>query len=352
MQAKQCSTSKVLVIGAQGVLGGLLAQEFKTARWAVVRSGRRPDPGAGFRHVDLDEPETVAAAIGDADVVVNTVPDPGLTAEKMMLDRGGLVINVSAMPAEAGRCLRHEAGTARGTVVMNAGIAPGVTSLIAADLLAAHPEADEVELVFTVSTRSTSGPAGGDFGHRGLTTVGRHRTKVIPLPPPFGPRRCLGFAEPDGGWLGSVVGDRVVSPYVCIAERTTHRAMLGLNKAGLMSRLPRAAFGSPPSTDGGGASEEPVAHWVAVLRRGERIAARTLECRDDYGCAAAAAVVFARTLIADGAGSALPRGVFDPEDLLSLDGLAPALREHGIAVNQSVTTSRAEPARAPAGLSP
>lgn len=79
MQAKQCSTSKVLVIGAQGVLGGLLAQEFKTARWAVVRSGRRPDPGAGFRHVDLDEPETVAAAIGDADVVVNTVPDPGLT---------------------------------------------------------------------------------------------------------------------------------------------------------------------------------------------------------------------------------------------------------------------------------
>ena len=352
-QAKQCSTSKVLVIGAQGVLGALLAQAFKTAGWAVVRSGRRPDPGAGFRHVDLDEPETVAAAIGDADVVVNTVPDPGLTAERMVLDRGGLVINVSAMPAEAGRRLRHEAGTARGTVVMNAGIAPGVTSLIAADLLAAHPEADEVELVFTVSTKSTSGPAGGDFGHRGLTTVGRHRTKVIPLPPPFGPRRCLGFAEPDGGWLGSVVGDKMVSPYVCIAERTTHRAMLGLNKAGLMSRLPRAAFGSPPSTDGGGASEEPVAHWVAVLRRGERIAAQTLECRGDYRCAAAAAVVFARTLIAGGAGSALPRGVFDPEDLLSLDGLAPALREHGIAaVNQPVTTSRAEPARAPARLNP
>ena len=90
-----------------------------------------------------------------------------------------------------------------------------------------------------------------------------------------------------------------------------------------MSRLPRAAFGSPPSTDGGGTSEEPVAHWVAVLRQGERIAAQTLECRGDYRCAAAAAVVFARTLIADGAGSALPRGVFDPEELLSLDGPGP-----------------------------
>ena len=314
--------------------------------------GAGPIPAPASATFDLDEPETVAAAIGEADLVVNTVPEPGLTAERMVLDRGGMLINVSAMPAEAGRCLRREAATARGTVVMNAGIAPGLTNLIAAGLLATHPEADEVELVFTVSTRSTSGRAGGDFGHRGLTTAGRHRTKVIPLPPPFGVRRCLGFAEPDGGWLGSVVGDRAVSPYVCIAERTTHRAMLGLNKAGLMSRLPRAAFGSP-STDRGDVSEEPVAHWIAVLRRGERIAAQTLECRGDYRGAAAGTAVFARTLIADGAGSALPRGVFDPEDLLSLDRLAPALREHGIAaVNQSVTTSRAEPAPALAGLNP
>lgn len=352
-RAKQRSTSRVLVIGAQGVLGGLLVQAFETAGWAVVRTGRRPDPGAGFRHVDLDEPETVAAAIGAADVVINVVPDPSLIAEKMVLDRGGVLINVSAMPAEAGRRLRQEARAARGTVVMNAGIAPGVTNLIAADLLAAHPEADEVELAFTVSTRSTSGRAGGDFGHRNLTTVGRHRTKVIPLSQPFGLRRCLGFAEPDGGWLGTFIGDRVVSPYVCIAERTTHRAMLALNKAGLMSRLPRAAFSSPPRTDGSGASSEPVAHWVAVLRQGERIAAKSLECRGDYRCAAASTVVFARALMAGGAGSAVPPGVFNPEDLLCLDGLTSALREQGIAaVNQPVTASGAESTPAPAGRNP
>ena len=50
-QAKHCSTSRVLVIGAQGVLGGIAAQAFESAGWAVVRSGRRPDPSAGFRHV-------------------------------------------------------------------------------------------------------------------------------------------------------------------------------------------------------------------------------------------------------------------------------------------------------------
>lgn len=352
-QTKQYNTSRALVIGAQGVLGGLLAQAFQTAGFAVVRAGRRPDPGAGFRHVDLDEPETVAAATGDADVIINVVPDRRLTAERMVLDRGGLLINVSAMPAEAGRRLRQQAGTARGTVVMNAGIAPGVTNLIAADLLAAHPEADEVELAFTVSTRSTSGRAGGDFGHRNLTTVGRHRTKVIPLPQPFGRRRCLGFAEPDGGWLGSVAGGRVVSPYLCIAEKATHRAMLAFNKAGLISRLPRAAFGSPPRTGAGDASDEPVAHWIAVLKQGERIAAQTLQCRGDYRCAAASTVVFARALIAGGAGGALPRGVFDPGDLLSLDALAPALRQYGIAaVNEPMTASSAKAAPAPAGVNP
>ena len=48
-QAKQYDTSQALVIGAQGVLGGLLAQAFETDGWTVVRAGRRPGPGAGFR---------------------------------------------------------------------------------------------------------------------------------------------------------------------------------------------------------------------------------------------------------------------------------------------------------------
>lgn len=352
-QAKPCRTSRVLVIGAQGVLGALIVRAFETAGWTVAGAGRRPGPGTGFCHVDLDEPMTVAAAIEEAHVVINVVPDRGLTAERMVLDRGGMLINVSAMPAGAGRRLRQETRTAQGTVVMNSGIAPGVTNLIAADLLAAHPEADEIELAFTVSARSTSGRAGGDFGHRNLTTVGRHRTKIIPLPQPFGPRRCLGFAEPDGGWLGSVAGDRTVSPYICIAEKVTHRALLALNKACLLSRLPRAAFGSPLKTEQGDPSDEPVAHWVAVLQRGERIAAQTLECRGDYRGAAASAVVFARALMARDAGDTLPRGVFDPEDLLSLDDLAPALREEGIAaVDQSVTSDGAELLPTHAGLNP
>src|ERR1700684_2229021 len=120
---------RVLVIGAQGVLGSLLSGAFAQAGWSVLRGGRRPDEGADFRHVDLDEPETVARAGSEVDVIVTAVPDLGLTAERMVLDRGGLLINVSALPARAGRELRARTSRARGTVVMNAGIAPGVTNL-------------------------------------------------------------------------------------------------------------------------------------------------------------------------------------------------------------------------------
>ena len=97
---------RVLIIGSQGVLGSLLVDAFTATGWAVLRGGRRPDERPDFRPLDLNEPETVAAAIADADLVINTVPDSGLTAENMVLDRGGMLINVSAMPVEPGRHLR------------------------------------------------------------------------------------------------------------------------------------------------------------------------------------------------------------------------------------------------------
>ena len=61
---------------------------------------------------------------------------------------------------------------------------------------------DEVELVFTVTAKGTGGAASADFAHRGFTGQGHHRVKQVTLPEPFGSRRVLGFAEPDGGWLG------------------------------------------------------------------------------------------------------------------------------------------------------
>lgn len=207
-----------------------------------------------------------------------------------------------------------------------------MTNLIAAELIESHPTADEVELVLTVSTKSTVGAAGGDFGHRNLTAIKRHRTTVVPLPEPFGERRCLGFAERDGGWLGASAGGRTVRSYVCFAERAAERAILLANRLGMISRIPRAALGSPRSAQGREASSEPIAHWIAVLECGRRIAARTLRCAGDYQCAAASTVLVAEALSGAGLDSPPAAGVFSLEELIRLERLAPALADVGIRV--------------------
>jgi NAD(P)-dependent dehydrogenase (short-subunit alcohol dehydrogenase family) len=325
--------NRALVIGAQGVLGGLLATELSQRGWEVAPAGRRPGGAPGFCHVDLDEPESLAAALRDVDLVVNAVPDPVLTAERMVLSRGGLLINVSALPDEAGRQLRRQTAGARGTVIMNAGVAPGVTNLIAADLLEEHPEADEVELVFTVSVGANPGRAGREFAHRGLTAVTHHRTARIPLPEPYGTRRCLGFAEIDAGWLSSLAGEREVSPYLCIAEAPVHAALLAINRTRLMAKLPRSALvNSSGSSADRPAGRERIAHWIGVRSDHRLLAARTLQCRGDYRAAASATAVFARALHDDAKTAAPPPGVFDPQELLSLHRLSDALERAGITV--------------------
>lgn len=318
-------THRALVIGASGVLGSLTVEALAAAGWAVRSGVRRPGRAARSVEIDLDRPASVAAALRPDELVVNTVPHPGLLAERHVLDHGGTLINVSALPAAAARSLRAIAAGARGTVLMNAGLAPGVTSLVAADMLRLHPDADELEIVLTLSTTIPRGPAGADFVHRGLTAVGRHRTVRVPLPAPFGERLCVGFGERDAGWLGGVAEGRLVRLYVCVVEPAAHEQVLSENAAGRMRALPRSLL--RPGDAGGG--QEPVAHWIAALRRGRRLSARTVECRGDFRSAARSTLVFADAL----SGPRRRTGCFGPEEICALPDVAAALRDAGIAVS-------------------
>jgi hypothetical protein len=316
-----------LVIGARGTLGSLVADAFEHAGWEVRRGSRGDDGGV---LVDLDRPETVAAALDGADVAVNTVPHTGLSAERAVLERGGALIGVATLPFAVTQSLREEAGAgsaARGTVVLNAGIAPGVTNLVAADLLREHPSADEVEIALTFAAGGVNGRAGREFAHRGLAATRRHRTATIPLPEPFGERRCLEFAEGERGWLGAVAADRAVRTYACFSERPIHATLLALNRIGATGAFARVAAVAGPKGPPRRPSSEPIAQWVAVLRGGERLAARTVEAKGDYVSTAAVALALAERLREAGA-----PGCFDPEELFGLEELAPRLREAGVEV--------------------
>jgi hypothetical protein len=211
---------------------------------------------------------------------------------------------------------------------MNAGLAPGVTTIVAADLLRRRPEASELEIVYTFSLAIPRGPASVHFIHRGLTAVARHRTALVPLPTPFGERRCLGFGEGDAGWLGGIAEGRLVRQYVCVAEQALHERLLELNEAGAMNHLPRALIGPPKRSAQPAADGDRVAHWIAATRGGRRLEARTVECEGDFVHAARSVVVFAEALLSP----ERQRGCFQPEEICTLSGIETKLQADGIAV--------------------
>lgn len=335
MQSRKAK--RVLIVGARGELGRLTVRAFQASGWEVRRGTRAPVAN-GDIGVALDRVDSVRAAARDHELIINAVSHFDLLIERAVLEHGGALINISALPAAASRSLRAVSGGARGTVILNAGFAPGVSNLVAADLLRAHPEADELELVLTISALATRGPAGASFVDHGLRVLPRHRTAVVPLPEPFGESDCVGFCEDDAGWLGGVAEGRVVRVYLRLFEPAAQQCLLAQNSAGALTAL----SGCPtvtPTPAGGRASDEPVAHWIAAKQRGRRLAARTLECSGHYAHAAKCALVFAENLLGE------PRkgGCFDPEEVFTMHELEPKLVRSGIS---TVDRSGAGAARA------
>jgi NAD(P)-dependent dehydrogenase (short-subunit alcohol dehydrogenase family) len=343
-------TNRALVIGAQGVLGAFMVDAFEAAGWVVRSGARRPRPGQIA--IDLGLRDSIAAAMDEHELVVNTVPHPDLLAERYILEHGGALINVSDLPAAAARSLRAVAGGARGTVVMNAGLAPGVTTIVAGHLLGLHPAASELEIVFTLSLSASRGPESVNFIHRGLTAVPRHRTALVRLPSPFDERHCLGFGEGDAGWLGGVAEGRIVRQYVCVAEPAVHERLLALNSAGAMTNLPRSIIEAREQGADGTAGNEPVAHWVAAIRAGRRLDASTVECVGGSLSTARSTLVFADALRSEPP----PSGCFNPEEIWTLTGIeakAASRRNLGriTAVNRVEDRGDAGAARASSPLS-
>lgn len=315
-----------LIVGARGELGRLTARAFQASGWEIRRGIRQP-VAEGDVGVALDRLDSVRAAARDHELIINAVPDSDLLIERAVLEYGGSLINISTLPAAASRALRAVAGGSRGTVILNAGFVPGVSNLVAADLLRAHPEADELELVLTISAIATRGPAGAAFVDHGLRVLARHRTAAVPLPEPFGMGECVGFSEDDAGWLGGVAEGRVVRVYVRLTEPAAHESLVAQNRAGELI----ASSGCPmftPTPSGGRPSREPVAHWIAARARGRLLVARTLECAGHYAHAARCALVFAENLVEQ------PRngGCFDPEEVFTLNELNPRLAGAGVCI--------------------
>lgn len=346
------SPTRVLVIGGYGFLGATIATAFAQAGWHVSRGSRSPHTN-GATHVNLDEPDTVRRAAATMDVVVNTVPDTDFVAEKAVLRDGGLMLNVATLDQRPLRDLRDHAAqqSLPGTVVVNAGLAPGITNLVICDLLRKYPQADAVEIVMALQTTGMSGKYGVHFVHENLVTATKdgarvryHATSRIPLPQPFGTRTCFSFAESQDGWLLGAAGNRALHTYGYIDNPALHNAILALNTLRLLPLLPRTPLQWGHRTKPDDETTEPVAHWLAVLHRGSRIAARTVRCCGDYRRTAAATLVTAEALLSSHGSRA--GGCFGIEEVLALNQIENRLRDNGITIDDEL---EAEPFPRPIG---
>jgi len=317
----------------------MTAEQFEKAGWEVHHGARRHLDLQRYRHIDFDKPETVATATEGVDLVVNTVDDHRMQAEDVVLAHGGTLFNIAAGPFGDGLALRHRSPAApEGSVVLHGGLVPGITSLLFVDLLRSHPEADLLEMVWTFTGQGYSGPGGRRWAHSYI--AGRSHSPVfrVPLPPPYGERKCMEVAEGERGWLNEFPGVRVRAG-VCFYERDTDFGFRALNFLRLRKLLPsRVIVQTPRRLTRGvapGEGEAPAGacmYWVAARRNGEILTARTIEGEDDYLVTALGAVAFSEALLRRR--PAIAPGVSSVEDLLELESVLPRLQELGVEVNE------------------
>ena len=330
--------NRVLIIGAQGVLGTLLARGFREAGWHVVRGGRRPERAADFRLVDLDQPETVSQALSEVGLAVSTVRDDKLAAERAVLSEGGMLIHVNGVSAAERAALEREIVAPRGLVVGRAGLGGVATFLAGRELIEEHPDADTAEVGLTVSSRAASGPAGGLFLHSLLASPSHHATARIALPPPFGPRRCieLGPNEVTERLFAEAFPSCAVHYYACLSPGAFRATFLALNSLRMLSRLPRAAF-----TSGRGVPkqvpQEPFCYWASVRREGRVVGSRFFQGKGNYQGTVAATLVFAEALRRPASGQQERRGVLGVDEILTLRDVEAGLAKNGIALSRTTS---------------
>ena len=328
----------VLVLGAHGLLGRFTARAFHAAGYQVLRAGRRPESTEYYRRVDLDRAESLATLLEGVDLVVSSVEDPQMRVERVVLRRGGLLLqaNVPASDRRAvAAALAAECSTETiGTVGTNIGLS-GISSLVLRDLLEQHPEADAAELAYVICLAGSTGPGGAQFAHRVLTAHPAPRTVRRLFPAPFGERHCFDLGVLDECLLSpAILGQRRLNTYLAIAERPVNGWLRLLNRLGLLRRLPAFMFSGaarlrPAPIE---LTREPISARLAVYKRGRLLAARGLQAEGDYNASVQSTLHIARVLLARGPG-ALPRGIHAIEDLLRLTELRDGLKADRVLIS-------------------
>ena len=125
---------RALVLGGYGAVGARIVGHLRSGGDVAIAARR--DPARADRVVNLADAGTVRAALSDVDVVVNAagVEDPAVAA--LITGYGAALVDITASTGYVAALERL--GPPR-PVLLSAGLAPGLTNLLAAAVHAAAP---------------------------------------------------------------------------------------------------------------------------------------------------------------------------------------------------------------------
>ena len=193
----------VLVLGGTGAVGRAVTALLAGDGVPVLAAARRPPAalpaGARFHPLDAFDEAALRDAVRDAHVVVDASGLDGGAVAPAVVAAGAQLVDLSADPAHLDAVHRHDRSARAGqaTVLAGAGLAPGLTNLLAAAAHALDPGTAGIALNLLLGLGERHGPAATAWMLDQLAAPPRHPPRRVELPAGFGHHtaRWVDFAE-------------------------------------------------------------------------------------------------------------------------------------------------------------
>lgn len=264
------SENKVLVVGGYGEVGQHVVRTLAAMGENVLIAGRSLDKAQTFRNalaeyknvgvrvLDLSASEDILAeALHDIKVVVMCTDQSATNFVKLCLKKGLKYLDITADDDFFRRieALNPFAQEHQATAVLSVGIAPGLTNLLAKEILKETPTTDQIEIGILLGLGDSHGTQAVEWTVRNvLGDKTNNANRVIDYGAPWGQRRSYAFDFSDQHCLRRTTGISNVSTYLALSSKMMTYSTFLLRKpllkkwasknTGLLSKLSGISMGS------------------------------------------------------------------------------------------------------------
>jgi hypothetical protein len=315
-----------LIVGGTGALGSMIARELRQNGWHVTIASRR-ELTSDIRVLDVLRPDDLADKLADADIVVSANPGPDTTIERAIVAFGGLCISPATLSAESVANVARVADP-KGTFIPHAGLTPGYSNLVVADLLKRLPGSTRVAVGLTFSASGASG-LGGRRWVRSLFARARAADSLVYNFPLLGKRRCLFTALHEEGWHPELPPTIEQVLEFCMSEWPVNMLLANLKRLRLLSLVPEAIFTRRRRNPSFVPTRETVLQWARIQISNDFRESALWAIQGDYRTTAIMTAAFCDILLPLKRDGKLSAGVVRLQNLISRFDVDPMLSKAG-----------------------